>query len=1064
MSQTILPDSLLQAMTWRCIGPSRGGRVVAVAGDPHSPAVYYFGAVAGGVWKTDDAGMTWRNVSDKFFKSASVGALAVSDSDPNVIYAGMGESTIRTDVSYGDGVYKSTDHGQSWTHLGLTDTRHIGKVRVHPKNPDLVYVAALGHAFGTNEERGVFRSKDGGASWEKVLYKSDKAGAVDLTLDPHNPHILYASIWQVYRNFWELSSGGPESGLWKSSDGGDTWVELTDKPGFPKGLKGKIGISASPVKAGRIWALVESTEEPGFYRSDDFGESWVLQSDLPDLRQRPWYYMHVFADPQEADTVYVLNLDMWKSTDGGKNFTKIATPHGDNHDLWIDPRNNRRMIEGNDGGGCISFNGGESFSTIYNQLTGQFYHAATDNRFPYRVYATQQDNSSISVPSDTISGAIAWTDCFVAGTGESGYIAIDPQDDNVVYVGAVGSSPGGMGALQRYDHASGQIQLVNVWPEAFGAIGPKELKYRFPWTYPILFSPHDPNTLYTCANVAFRSTDKGHSWQPFSPDLTRNDPDKLGPSGGPITLDTSGAEHYCTIYSFRESPHEAGLFWAGSDDGLLHLSRDNGQSWQNVTPPDLPEWSWIRAVEPSPHDPATLYLAATRYKLDDNTPYLYKTTDYGQSWQKITQGIPADDYTRMIRSDPKVPGLLYAGSETGLYVSWDDGFSWQRWQANLPIAPVYDILIKEDDLILATHGRSFWLLDDLTPLRQWAMQQEAGSKIRLFAPRTTHRILPDIFGMYTEAEGKGYTMGLSTAATFIASKNEFGQPERKFLDSGEGAPRSALVYYYLPQAPAEGTTVILAFLDSQGNPVRQFTTKSADYDKWDEKKKSLDSGPWISTRAGVNRFVWNLRHEGSLRVAGNKTAGEALVGPFAIPGDYQVRLSVGDQSYTQAFSIVNDPRVQVSQPDLEAQIALLLQVRDKISDAHRAVNRLRDVREQVEGWRKRMADKEALIAAADELLKKLAAVEDALIVPGDQKNTYSLVTRPRLNAALASVISVIASADAKPTQGSAELAAEYMGKIDEQIATLDKIFAEELAALNQAIQAAQIPPVFVPAI
>ena len=579
-------QSLLQAMPFRCIGPTRGGRVVAVAGDPSDPAIFYFGAVAGGVWKTEDAGTTWQNISDGYFKTASVGAIAVSPSDPNVIFVGMGESTIRTDVSYGDGIYKSVDGGKTWTHMGLSDTRHIGKVRVHPRKPEVVYVAALGHAFGHNQERGVFRSTDGGASWEKVLYKSDKAGAVDLTFDPNRPDVLYASIWEVYRNFWELSSGGPDSGLWKSLDGGATWLELTGKPGFPKGLKGKIGVAASPAKAGRIWAIVESKEDPGFYRSDDFGETWSLMTDLPDLRQRPWYYCHVYADPQDADTVYVLNLNMWKSTDGGKTFTKIATPHGDNHDLWIDPRNSRRMIEGNDGGACVSFNGGESFSTIFNQLTGQFYHLDVDNQFPYRVYGTQQDNSSISVPSDTTSGAISWTDCYAAGTGESGYIAVDPKDSNVVYVGAVGSSPGGLGALQRYDRRTDQIQLINVWPEAYGGTAPKTFKYRFPWTYPILFSPHDPGVLYTCANVAFRSTDEGHSWQPFSPDLTRADETKLEASGGPITLDTSGAEHYASIYSFRESPHQAGLFWAGSDDGLIHLSRDGGQTWQNVTPPE----------------------------------------------------------------------------------------------------------------------------------------------------------------------------------------------------------------------------------------------------------------------------------------------------------------------------------------------------------------------------------------------------------------------------------------------------------------------------------------------
>lgn len=552
--------ALLDAMTFRCIAPPRGGRVVAIAGHPTELATFYFGAVAGGIWKTTDAGTSWLNVSDGYLNTAAIGALTVSDSDPNVIYAGTGESTIRLDVVHGDGVYKSTDGGRSWTHLGLSDTRHIGEIRVHPKNPDLVYVAALGHAFGPNTERGVFRSKDGGKSWEKILYKSDKAGAVDLTVDPRNPDILYATIWEAYRNFWELSSGGPDSGFWKSTDGGDTWTEITHNKGLPQeGIIGKIGVSASPAKAGRVWALIESSEKPGLYRSDDFGQTWEFLTKNQDLRYRPWYYMHVFADPQEAETLYINNLGFWKSTDGGKNFTRIPTPHGDNHDLWIDPNNNRRMIQSNDGGANVSFNGGESWSTIYNQLTAQFYTVTTDNREPhYHVYGTQQDNSSISVPSSANDGAIEWGDCYPAGTGESGYMAVHPDNPNIVYIGAVGSSPGGGGALQRYDHSTGQIQLVNVWPEEHGGIGPKDLKYRFPWTFPILFSSHDSNVLYTTGNVVFRSTDEGHRWQPISPDLTRNDVSKLGPSGGPITKDTSAAEHYCTIYNLARVTSRSG--------------------------------------------------------------------------------------------------------------------------------------------------------------------------------------------------------------------------------------------------------------------------------------------------------------------------------------------------------------------------------------------------------------------------------------------------------------------------------------------------------------------------
>ena len=553
--------TLLQSLRWRCIGPPRGGRVVAVAGHPTDWATFYFGACAGGVWKTTDGGTYWENISDGFLNSSAVGAIAVAESDPNVIYVGMGESTIRGDVSYGDGVYKSTDGGKTWVNVGLEDTNHIAKIRVHPQNPDLVYVAALGHAFGPNDERGVYRSKDGGQSWEKVLFRSEKAGAIDLAMDLANPRILYATIWEAYRNFWSLSSGGPDSSIYKSSDGGDTWTEITDNPGLPDGIKGKMGVAVSPVKPERVWAIIEAEEDKaGLYGSEDGGNTWKLLTDNRDLIARPWYYCHIYADPQDADTVYILNLKMWKSTDGGRTFTEITTPHGDNHDLWIDPNFPNRMVEGNDGGACVSYNGGESWSTIYNQLTAQYYHVAVDNQFPYRVYGTQQDNSSISVPSASEKGAILWSDCYPAGTGESGYIAVHPEDPNIVYVGAVGSSPGGGGALQRYDHRTRQIRLVTVWPEIYYGQGVGEQKYRFAWTFPILFSPHDPNILYTSGNMVFRSTDEGSSWEAISPDLTRNDPEKLVASGGPLTLDTSGAEHYGTVFAFVESPHVSGVF------------------------------------------------------------------------------------------------------------------------------------------------------------------------------------------------------------------------------------------------------------------------------------------------------------------------------------------------------------------------------------------------------------------------------------------------------------------------------------------------------------------------
>jgi photosystem II stability/assembly factor-like uncharacterized protein len=1065
---SLSPQTLLNSLTWRCIGPPRGGRVVAVAGDPTPTNVFYFGAVAGGVWKTVDAGVTWTNVSDGYFKSSSVGALAVADSDPNIIYAGMGETTIRTDVSFGDGVYKSTDGGQSWKHLGLADTRHIGKIRIHPQNPDIVYVAALGHAFGPNEERGVYRSQDGGKSWQKVLYKSDKAGAVDLSFDPHHPAVIYASIWQTHRNFWELSSGGPDSGLWKSSDGGDSWQEISRAPGLPQtGLLGKIGVAASPAQPGRVWALLESTEAPGLYRSDDYGATWQKLTDKQDLRYRPWYYSHLIADPVDPDTIYVMNLGAWKSTDGGKTFEQIPTPHGDNHDLWIDPNNNQRMIQGNDGGACISFNGGATFSSIYNQLTAQFYNIAVDNQWPYRVYGTQQDNSSISVPSDAPDGAITWGDCYAAGTGESGFIAVHPEDANIVYVGAVGSSPGGGGALQRYDHRTGHIQLVNVWPESYGGIGPKELKYRFPWTFPILFSPHDPGVLYTTGNVVFRSRDEGMSWEPISPDLTRNDPSKLEPSGGPITKDTSGAEHYCTISTLRESPHEPGVLWSGSDDGLVYLSKDGGANWQNVTPPDLPEWSFIRTVEPSPHDPATLYLAATRYKLDDPAPYLYKTNDYGQTWQKIVNGLPADDYTRVIRADPTVPGLLYAGTETGVYLSLNDGGSWYRWESNLPVTPVYDLLIKDNELVAGTHGRSIWIMDDLTQLYQFAdaAAATASAPAYLFAPRPTYRVLPDLFSaFFPPDEGKSYGIGLGKAVMSESKKNEFGQLETTILDGGKGRERGVVVNYWLAAALTAESKLSLSFLDANGGLIREFKTKPADYDKLDDKAKALDPGPWLPTKPGMNRFVWDMRYPGATKVPGNKTAGEANQGPLVLPGTYTVRLTLGDQTLTQPVTIVNDPRVQTPIDQLQAQLALLQEIYGKISACHQGINLLRDVRTQAKSWAERVGKREqgkAIVEAAEALVKKLDAIEDVLILPGEQTDTFGLNRRVRLNAKLSALIPIVASADRAPTRQARELYTVYAGQIDEQLAQLQAVLDSDLEALNSLIQETSLPAILV---
>ncbi|HEV7126807.1 MAG TPA: hypothetical protein VGN32_05120, partial [Ktedonobacterales bacterium] len=718
-----MDSKLFGSLEWRCIGPHRGGRVVAVAGHPTAAGTFYFGACAGGVWKTTSGGAYWENVSDGYFKTAAIGALAVSDSDPNVLYAGTGEATIRGNVSHGDGVYTSTDGGHTWRHAGLEDTRHIGAIVIHPKNPRIAYVAALGHAWGRNQQRGVFRTTDGGATWDRVLFKSDRAGAVALAMDPHHPDVLYATIWQVQRHPHGLVSGGEDSGLWQTTDGGDHWTDLTRAPGLPTGMLGKLGVAASPAQPGRVWALIEAVsadgkDEGGVFRSDDWGATWQRLSTENNLRRRPWYYMHIFADPQDADTVWILNLQTWKSVDGGATFAVMPAPHGDNHALWIDPRDPNRLIQGDDGGAYVSYDGGRAWSSVLNQPTAQFYHVTTDDAVPYNVYGSQQDNWAMRVPSLDFEGAISWKNYVEPGGGESGYIAISRTPPHKVFGGAIGTGAG-HGRLIAWNPDTGQKRNITVWPEDYGkGSGAGAMKERFQWTFPLEFSPHDPKVLYACSNHVLCSTDEGASWQTLSPDLTRNDPDRQGPSGGPITADNSGAEIYCTIFAFRESPHEAGVFWAGSDDGLVHLSRDGGKTWHDVTPPGLPEWALISIIEPSPHDAATVYVAATAYKLDDLRPYLFKTTDYGATWTPITSGIPRHEFTRVVREDPNRRGLLYAGTETGLYISFDAGGSWHPFQANLPVAPIHDLIVKGTDLIVATHGRAFWILDDLTPLYQ----------------------------------------------------------------------------------------------------------------------------------------------------------------------------------------------------------------------------------------------------------------------------------------------------------------------------------------------------------
>ena len=730
ISQIKLDPEQFGAMRWRNIGPYRGGRVTAVAGVAQKPLVYYFGATGGGVWQTEDGGLSWNPISDGYFHSGSIGALEVSEADPNVIYAGTGEADIRSNFAEGDGVYKSTDAGQTWTNVGLKDTKQIGKIRTHPRDPDIVYVAALGNVFAPSKERGVFRSKDGGKTWQNVLFVDDTTGAADIAIDPSNPRILYAGFWHVRRKPWGMYSGGEAGGLYKSTDGGDTWNELTN--GLPKGVRGRIGVTISPANPSRVWAIVEA-KDGGMFRSDDAGKSWTRVNAEARIRDRPWYYSHIYADPRNADTVYVLALQIYKSIDGGRTYSVVRSPHSDHHSLWIDPANPLRMINSNDGGANVTMNGGLSWTTQDNQPTAQFYHVIADNEFPYRVYGSQQDNSSVSIAyrGSGQRGSEERNDFYAVGGGEAGYIAPDPRDGNIVYAGSY------YGLLTRYDHRTGQTQNISVWPESPGGRAAGDVKYRFQWTFPIVISPHDPSTIYAAANVLFKSNDEGRNWAPISGDLTRNDKTTLGPSGGPLTGDNSSADFYGTIFTVAESPRTKGLIWTGSDDGLVHITEDGGKTWRKVTPPGLGDFSRIHMIEPSPHDAAVAYVAASRYQSDDRKPYIFKTSDAGKTWTATTTGIPDGSFVRVVREDPERKGLLYAGTEHGVFVSLNAGQSWQPLQFNLPDVPVTDLTVKEGDLVASTQGRAFWILDDLSAIRQ--SPEKTTGVPQLFRPRPAFR-------------------------------------------------------------------------------------------------------------------------------------------------------------------------------------------------------------------------------------------------------------------------------------------------------------------------------------
>jgi len=996
------PDSLFASLKWRSIGPNRGGRSIAVAGSSSRPLEYYFGATGGGVWKTSDGGTSWKPVADKFLKTSSVGALAVAESNPDVVYAGMGETELRGNIIQGDGVYKSTDGGKTWASVGLKDTQAISRIRVHPKNPDLVYVAALGKPYAPGGERGVFRSKDGGKTWERILFHDPKSGAVDLSMDPNNPDILYAALWEVFRTPHSLSSGGAGSGLLKSVDGGTTWTELTKNPGLPIGIWGKVGIAVSPADGKRLYAIIEN-ENGGVFLSDDAGATWKQVNNERRLRQRAFYYSRIYADPKERDTMYVLNTGLYRSTDAGKTYKSIRVPHGDNHDLWIALNDAKRMINSNDGGANVSVNGGESW-TPQTYPTAQFYSAFVTAHVPYHVCGAQQDNSTACVDS-TGNGS----ELYDVGGGESGYIAPDPRNPDVFYAGSYG------GELTRYDRISGQTRAVNVWPDNPMGYSASDIKERFQWTYPIVFSPADPKVLFVGSQHVWKTTNDGQSWERISPDLTRHDPSTMGPSGGPITLDQTGVETYATVFTIAPSRHDVNLIWAGSDDGYVQVTQDGGKTWNNVTPTGLPAFARVSLIEASPHKPGTAYVAANRYQRDDRAPYVYRTDDFGKTWVKIVAGIPGDDFARSIREDIRKPGLLYLGTEHGIYVSFDNGASWQSLRLDLPVTPVHGIVSTENDVVIGTHGRSFYILDNAAILRQFK-PEIAGATVHLFEPPKAIR----------------------------------------------GISRGVSIDYMLKTASDK---VTIEILDAQGAVVNTYDgTSEKDAAKTDAAPAAEEEGPRrqaprVATKAGMNRFVWDMRYANAKDFPGLIMWAGSTRGPLALPGKYQVRLTAGSETKTAGFSLDGNPNlVGITAAGLQEQFDLALQIRDKVTQANEAVIRIRDLKKQVADRVAAVRSKEKgkqssnTVLTGEALTLKLTMVEGEIYQYRNQSSQDPLNYPIKLNNKLAALQGVVESGDGRPTAQSFEVYRELSTALAGQLAKLAAIVKMDIAAFNKDLQ------------
>tara|TARA_B100000767_G_scaffold212526_1_gene199765 strand:+ start:5316 stop:8450 length:3135 start_codon:yes stop_codon:yes gene_type:complete len=998
---TKFSPQLHESIQYRSIGPFRGGRSAAVVGVPNQPKVFYFGATGGGVWKTIDGGETYKNISDGYF-GGSIGSVAIAPSDPNVIYVGGGEVTVRGNVSSGKGVWKSVDAGKTWSYVGLPNSRHIPRMVVHPQNPDIVYAGVLGDLYKPNNDRGVYKSVNGGKSWKKVLFSHEQAGVVELVMDPSNPRHLFASTWRIQRTPFSLNSGGKGSALWKSTDSGVTWKEVSKNKGFAEGTLGIIGVTVSPVNSNRVWSIVENKDKGGVYRSDDGGENWSHVNESRSLRQRAWYYSKIYADTQNEDGVYVMNVSYHKSTDGGKTFTSHNAPHGDHHDLWIAPEDNQRMIIGDDGGAQVSYDGGTSWSTYMNQPTAQFYRVTTDNAFPYRIYVAQQDNSTIRVSHRSSGRSIDESDWEATAGGESAHIAIDPINNDIVYGGSYG------GFLTRVNHVKNSVRGINVWPDNPMGAGAEGMRYRFQWNFPILFSKHNPKRLYTFSNQVHVTENEGQKWDIISPDLTRNDPSKLKSSGGPITQDNTGVEYYCTIFAADESPLKEGLLWIGSDDGLIHITQDGGENWKNITPNQLPEWTMINSVEPSPFDPGTCYVAGTRYKLGDYAPYLYKTNDYGATWKKITNGIGKEDFTRVVRADPNKKGMLYAGTENGIYVSYDEGNSWSSFQKNLPLVPVTDLALKNNSLIVATQGRSIWMLDDLTVLHQM-QQNNINKQDFLYKPKESYR-----------TKGSG---GKSS------------------LTAGTNLPNGVIVHYYLKGFDSTKDHVELLFKTDEGEVIKTFSSK-------DEKNK-------LNVKAGGNSFVWDTRYEGAEKLKGMIFWSASFSGAKAVPNSYSVSLMVNGKEQSQKFDILPDPRSEVTVTDMQKQFDFVNEVNQTVDKAHKAIKNIREVRSKLDDFAKQnKADETAkqIVDQAKDIQEKLLEVEKTLYQIQNRSRQDPLNFPVRLTNKLGHLNRLITMDDFPPTDQDITVKNVISAEIQVAMKEYQKLIDTNVAAFNTAFK------------